>query len=1136
MTCSCGAALPVSDGSAVCCPACGRLQEAPPPQSQGPETLDYPPAASADTPSLPPYSEAPTLDSLDPAVCVVHRLKGHFGDYELLNEIARGGMGVVFRARQKSLARVVALKMILAGQLASDEQVRRFYAEAEEAGQLDHPNIVPIYQVGEHLGQHFFAMKLIEGGSLGGRVKTFRRDPRGAARLIATVSRAVHYAHQRGILHRDLKPGNILLDDKGEPHVTDFGLAKHLGGDGSTQSGAVMGTPGYMAPEQAAGRRDVSVAADVHGLGAVLYELLTGRPPFAAENPLETMLQVLDRDPTRARALNPAVPADLETITLKCLRKEHARRYASAAALADDLERFLNGEPIQARRTSLLERAVKWARRRPAGAALVLVLALAGLVLLGEVWLHNAKLKAALVQARESAEEAQAERARAAAAFQKSLETIDDLLVNLDGRLAQRPDDIDSVRIEILRELLAVSEKLLQDKPDDPIVRRQRGRVWARIGVVHSQLGDNVQGDSAFREARQIQQALVDEFPDQPQHREDLAHTHSQHAFVLARRDQLPAARGALQKAFEMQDKLALEFPEDSDRRLQAERYRFDLGNVLEEAGQLAQARAAYTQALARVEALAAQRSQAPLHNFIGLIADSLGALVAATEPAEALRLFEYSLEARRKAWQLTPHVIAYQQDLRSAYMVLGRALREQGKHAELAELADRLAEDAPEQRIDVYNSACLMALAATAVGKESAADGYAERAVKLLQKATQAGYASSRDEREGIDRDADLAVLRQREDYRTLLARLDARLPPPPQTPAQEVDSLIREYRLASYNYNRLLGDAVTVAQRARAAVRAPHMELYVERLLALAEKHKEAPAALDALTWVLGQTAQRRDARSALGKFRARALEALQRDHLGRSDLANVCQQLALAADPDCDRVLSVIYEKHALESMRGTAALALAMSRNRQAERCRRTDPALAHVLNRQAVEKYQQVIDHFGGVRLGSSTMGAIAEKGLRDLLHLNVGSPAQEIDGEDLTGKRFKLSDYRGKVVVLDFWANWCGFCRVEYGPVKALVKRLEGRPFQYLGINCDDDRAVVVRVVNRQGLNWRSWYDGGSEGGRIMRQWQIDSLPSTFVLDHKGIIRYKGLRGKDLGSVVEQLLRERDGEEKKKGS
>ena len=318
----------------------------------------------------------------------------YFGDYELLEEIARGGMGVVYKARQVSLNRTVAVKMILAGQLAGEEDVRRFLTEAEAAANLQHPHIVAIHEVGEHKGQHFFSMDYVEGTDLSALISDNPLPAREAADYVQCIASAIQYAHEQGTLHRDLKPSNILIDGNGEPHITDFGIAKRIapdaddtemspGEEGSetvgqqqevaqlTATGAVLGTPSYMPPEQAGAKQsDIGPHSDVYSLGAILYCLLTGRPPFQAENPLSTMLQVLQQEPVPLRLLNPSLSRDLETICLKCLEKDPGRRYQAAGELADELDCYLSGKPITARPVGRLERGWRWCRRNPAVAGL----------------------------------------------------------------------------------------------------------------------------------------------------------------------------------------------------------------------------------------------------------------------------------------------------------------------------------------------------------------------------------------------------------------------------------------------------------------------------------------------------------------------------------------------------------------------------------------------------------------------------------------------------------------------------------------------------------------------------------------------------------------------------------------------
>src|SRR6184192_1978462 len=338
--------------------------------------------AGGDDPGRPASSmPATTPNDVAPASQKTARaaeLLGELGDYELLDEIGRGGQGVVFRARQKSLNRTVALKVISLGQWASKAHLKRFRREAEAAASLDHPCIVPIYEVDERDGSCYFSMKFVEGGQLD---EVTRREPmpiRRAVELIAKVARTVHYAHEHGILHRDIKPGNILLDKKGEPHLTDFGLARLVETESTvTRTLEVLGTPSYMAPEQAVGNNAaISAVTDVYGIGAVLYQLLTGHPPFAGGTTYETITLVLETEPRQLRLWNRKIDRDLSTICLKCLEKDPKRRYSSALALAEDLGRWLRHEPIRARHTGIFTRGKKWVRRNPS-AALLFALSLA---------------------------------------------------------------------------------------------------------------------------------------------------------------------------------------------------------------------------------------------------------------------------------------------------------------------------------------------------------------------------------------------------------------------------------------------------------------------------------------------------------------------------------------------------------------------------------------------------------------------------------------------------------------------------------------------------------------------------------------------------------------------------------------
>lgn len=429
-----------------------------------------------------------------------------FGEYEILETIAKGGMGVVYKARQRKLNRIVALKMILAGQFADQGDIDRFYAEAEAAAHLRHPNIVGIHEVGECEGQHFFSMEYIEGQSLGDLVREHPLAPRAAAKFVKTVSEAMHYAHEEGVLHRDLKPSNVLVDGNDVPLVTDFGLAKRTAEQSQrTAAGTVLGTPSYMPPEQATGKLDqISARSDVYSIGAILYELITGKPPFGAANPWETIKQVISTEPVSPRMLNDTVPVDLETICLKCLQKDQARRYQSAQLLADELQRFLAGEPILARPIGILERSVRWCYRNPWPTAAL------GVLLLGVIG-----TSVGFVFARQAQAAAETAELEALDAKDKAVKSRDQLLATInelftawgDVTLLNEPG-FEEVRAKLLATASKMYKQMGDQLGEDPKIQHELGVSYFRLGRMMFHLRSLANARESLEAGLKIQRAL----------------------------------------------------------------------------------------------------------------------------------------------------------------------------------------------------------------------------------------------------------------------------------------------------------------------------------------------------------------------------------------------------------------------------------------------------------------------------------------------------------------------------------------------------------------------------------------------------------------------------------------------------
>jgi tetratricopeptide (TPR) repeat protein/tRNA A-37 threonylcarbamoyl transferase component Bud32 len=596
--------------------------------------------------------------------------------YEVLEVLGRGGMGIVYKARHLALNRPIALKMIQAADLDNPAALARFRTEAEAIARLQHSQVVQIYEVGEHDGLPYLALELIEGGSLAQRLNGTPLPARQAGRLVEALARAVHAAHQRGLVHRDLKPANILLTPDGTPKVSDFGLAKLMdGGAGPTATGEVLGTPSYMAPEQAESKGlAVGPATDIHAVGAILYEMLTGRPPFRMTTPMETLMQVVRQEPVPPRRLQPATPRDLEIICLKCLQKDPRKRYASAKDLADDLSRFVQSEPIRARPISTWERAWKWAKRQPGWAALAVVSSLAILSLLaGGLW-YGAQLRTAVEKSNESARAAEERRLEALRNAQKARDAVDHMLTEVaEKHLVQIPQT-ETMRLALLNKALEFYREFAKEPEAGWDIRVEKARAFHRVGDIYRYLERYPDAETAYQQAIESFLQLKGEKPDDVNVVQHLAQSYNNLGILYRAMRRPEQAEKAHRNALDIRLQLDRDHPEQIRHQANLAQSYYNLAGLCRSAKRFEEAEKYYRKNLELNEKLIVANPKDPDHRYdLARVYESMGGLyLDQNHPEDKERVLVKAIDILEEVLGEHRSVTKYQYLMSSCQMGLG--------------------------------------------------------------------------------------------------------------------------------------------------------------------------------------------------------------------------------------------------------------------------------------------------------------------------------------------------------------------------------------------------------------------------------------------------------------------------------
>lgn len=1035
-------------------------------------------------------------------------------------------MGVVYLAWQVNLSRQTAIKMLNSGVSDDSRYLLRFMAEAEATASLKHPHIAQVYDFGIHEDRPYLAMEYCPGETLAERLQNGSKlDPKSAAALLLKLCSATRAAHDSGIIHRDIKPGNIIFDTQDQPKLVDFGLAERQGGNDLTHTQAILGTPAYMAPEQGRGdTKFVGPTADIYSLGVVLYECLTGTRPFTHEDTMALLRMVSDQPPERLRSRHKDIPRDLELICLKCLEKDSAKRYQTAAALEADLKAFLAGEPVTARPAPVHEQTLRWIKRHPAIATAAGLGVAASFVFFGLIAYNNQQLKTALQQAEQQKLRAEASEAATlenqnalVKSTEKRLRDVDNLVDNMNLRLSSENLNL---AIEFLTETIAINEQMLTEDSSNVRLINAMIRHYESLGQYQQSSNEAADAKASYKRADDLMQKLASQNPDNTLNRK--------WAGIKKQIASLAESNGDCLEAAKYFDQAGSLFLKASDEESQTPAKLASLECRILSAMQFANDHKVETmqQRLMELQTEAQQCtdefSESALAWYCsGKIAHASAFAAMVDQPNAATEYLLSAIDDFRKCKQLDK--TSYNNALRNAHNDLAHFAIHRQDHQILASIAPKFAKDFPEDYDGSFYAATRLCHAVASLRHdtpdfEAVKSSYINAAVTFLNQCVSEGFTS----RAWYLLDPELAPVHEHPSFQEFLVNLNAYDDWADPEAEDYYSSLIDIYNYTTFYESK---EELTFMDLKRAELAVVNRNWFWNKANDLAELFIGDPYSFNFSYVVIGNADPKRDPDEEVEVKRALSI-AKKFTHL--PEFSNLAKLISDKLFPESESLLIEAYKHEKRPFNKADYLLKLAVVQELKAAEAEIGSDEQTKAYDR-AIRIYEKLKTEYGSIpSSGYQNMAENAEKQTARVKLTVRGRTAPIVSGVDLNGQPLSTEDFLGKVMALDFWASWCPPCRSMVPRIKETVEKFKDQPFVWVGVNSDSSESLprVRQLVEELGITWQSLHDVDHTIGK---QWNITGIPRIVLINHEGVIinDWTGLGdkpGDELDAAIEKAL------------